>query len=1044
MKPVTLTMQAFGPYGGGEIIRFAELENRTMFVITGKTGAGKTTIFDGISFAIYGKTNGDERSGADLRSQFAEDNVTTEVSLHFNLKQKEYYIWRSPQQEKKKSRGDGFTTINAKAELYEVKEDTSKELISANVRDVDEKIKDLMQLDANQFRQILMIPQGEFRKLLVSDSKEKEAILQKLFHTELFKRVEDTLKEEAKKIFSDVEKHVVKMDQLYTQLDVEFQFELKDKLIEKNRSLKEMAPLIEEELAEALKVNQSLQNEMNVIKKEKESVQQQFFQAKSVMDQFDEKEQMDRLQLELREKQTEMKGKQESIKRARKAVQIERQDEICHSLSRELKKITLEEEELSRQLLTSNQNLEKSETRWNLEQVNTPKRKKALEKLLLLEKSSEDIQSYEQTSKNNKELERSVIELMEKKLKCEREFDMLHVSFESIQGKRSEVDQLRISLMERERVIDKMESNIVLIEEWMELKEKKSKIIQKLKLHQQKTLHNTQAWEKTKERWAQSEDAWKKGQASFIAQTLVENQPCPVCGSLDHPHLAPKSPLMLSDREIEQMKEELIQAESKMNECENEGVKIETTYQHLVESVHTYELKLSSLMEHFSIEQGESYLEELKSATLQWKKEEKLDKRKQKVLVETIKQLEGISKALEEKKEQLNGVEKEWEKVKILLVQESTRYEQLKQRLPEGYSNIVEFQKNIQNAKDSLTQLESSFEQARINFDQAKQNQSIIKVKLDGKKQEAIGVNHKMETERKLFRELMEQFGFNSYQEFQEARKSESEIEELEHQVKEYGEVSRSVHDRINRLNNILENMEKPLLGILEGKLQSLSLDISEKENQWNRSTIRYEKNKEILGLLLETHEEVKEFEGRYKLLGNLADMAKGNNAQRLTFERYVLASYLDDILQIANQRLKGMTNGRYELLRKTDRSKGNVQSGLELLVFDQYTGFERHVKTLSGGESFKASLSLALGLADVVQAHSGGVSLETMFIDEGFGTLDPESLDQAIETLMDIQSNGRLVGIISHVPDLKERIDARLEVISTTQGSKTRFQFLS
>jgi exonuclease SbcC len=164
----------------------------------------------------------------------------------------------------------------------------------------------------------------------------------------------------------------------------------------------------------------------------------------------------------------------------------------------------------------------------------------------------------------------------------------------------------------------------------------------------------------------------------------------------------------------------------------------------------------------------------------------------------------------------------------------------------------------------------------------------------------------------------------------------------------------------------------------------------------------------------------------------------------RVTFERYVLGSFLDDILREANSRLLKMTSGRFQLLRKMDKSKGNTQSGLELLVIDSYTGQERHVKTLSGGESFKASLSLALGLADVVQNYAGGVSLETMFIDEGFGTLDPESLDQAIEALIDIQSSGRLVGIISHVPELKERIDARLEVVASQSGSTTRFYFIN
>lgn len=197
MRPLKLTMQAFGPYAHKEVIDFTVLGNRTMFVISGKTGSGKTTIFDGISYAIYGKASGEDRNGQELRSQFADDSLLTEVSFEFKLKEKRYLIIRSPQQEKKKERGDGFTTIGAKAELFTFDEDGKELLVASSVRDVDEKVKEIMQIDSNQFRQILMIPQGEFRRLLTSDSKEKENILQRLFHTEMYKRIEERLKEQA-------------------------------------------------------------------------------------------------------------------------------------------------------------------------------------------------------------------------------------------------------------------------------------------------------------------------------------------------------------------------------------------------------------------------------------------------------------------------------------------------------------------------------------------------------------------------------------------------------------------------------------------------------------------------------------------------------------------------------------------------------------------------------------------------------------------------------------------------------------------------------
>jgi len=238
----------------------------------------------------------------------------------------------------------------------------------------------------------------------------------------------------------------------------------------------------------------------------------------------------------------------------------------------------------------------------------------------------------------------------------------------------------------------------------------------------------------------------------------------------------------------------------------------------------------------------------------------------------------------------------------------------------------------------------------------------------------------------------------------------------------------------------ILKDVEAPNVTILREQIAQLASALQKLRDELSEQTIHAKQNEIIASKLGEMIDKQRGIQEKYEQIGHLYEMSKGQNRFRITFERFVLAAFLDDILLEANDRLRKMTSGRYELLRKVDPTRKNVQSGLELTVFDQYTGMERHVKTLSGGESFKASLALALGLAAVVQNNAGGISLETMFIDEGFGTLDPESLDQAIEALLEIQSNGRLVGIISHVPELKERIDANLEVIATQTGSTTKF----
>ena len=252
MRPIKLEMQAFGPYAKNEVIDFTKLGNRTMFVISGKTGSGKTTIFDGISFAIYGRASGDDRVGTDLRSHFAADEMLTEVALEFSLRDQTYYIWRSPQQQRKKTRGDGFTTAGAKAELYMVDENGNRKLLAANVRDTDEKIKEIIQLDANQFRQILMIPQGDFRKLLTSDSKEKETILQRLFNTELYKVIEEKLKEEAGTLKKHVETGVAERSRVLKGLFSHGNEQLKVALTEDVPNDALIMPLLDEIAKEML------------------------------------------------------------------------------------------------------------------------------------------------------------------------------------------------------------------------------------------------------------------------------------------------------------------------------------------------------------------------------------------------------------------------------------------------------------------------------------------------------------------------------------------------------------------------------------------------------------------------------------------------------------------------------------------------------------------------------------------------------------------------------------------------------------------------
>jgi DNA repair protein SbcC/Rad50 len=380
----------------------------------------------------------------------------------------------------------------------------------------------------------------------------------------------------------------------------------------------------------------------------------------------------------------------------------------------------------------------------------------------------------------------------------------------------------------------------------------------------------------------------------------------------------------------------------------------------------------------------------------------------------------------------------------VLFTEKKTNLTRMMNVIPENLRSEAEYEKVLSSSRKRQELLVKQLEEAQQRFQAVKEKLSNETARLLDAVKHHTGKQQELETEREIFINKLAEQGFEKYGMYASSKRTEAEIRGLEAEIRSYREELRSVSDRLKELTELLTDVKTPDVEGLKLELEKLNRQIEELNQQHTNLFVKKRDNEEIYSKVESLNEQMKVFEKRYELIGHLYEIAKGQNNFRITFERYVLAAFLDDILREANGRLSKMTSGRFQLLRKTDRSKGNAQSGLELLVFDQYTGQERHVKTLSGGESFKASLSLALGLADIVQNYAGGVSLETMFIDEGFGTLDPESLEQAIEALMDIQSSGRLVGIISHVPELKERIDVRLEVMADQTGSRTEFMFIN
>lgn len=1045
MRPIKLTMQAFGPYAGTEVIDFSSLGNRTMFVISGKTGAGKTTIFDGISYAIYGKASGEDRNGPELRSQFASDDLNTEVSLHFSLRGKSYFIKRSPQQERKKERGDGYRTVGATADLYQYDEHGEPQLLAANVRDVEEKIKEIMLIDSNQFRQILMIPQGEFRKLLTSDSKEKEAILQRLFHTEIYKRVEDKLKEEATALKKTVEKQMEDRNLLIRKITVLYNEELQEYLANGSENDVLIFPLLEDEIAQMKEQLEVVSKEVNDKTKDKELLSQKLYDAETILKQMQSRDELAARKIELEGQKDQVATKERDIDLANKAAVLAKQDELCHRLNNEKKAFLKDAENREARIAELKILLQQREEAWLREKDREGERKAAQESIHSLNQIKEEVKSFALLEQEVMKLDNELKLLKQQHSSEEERVKLLDEKLKVLLEEKSSLEKTDLLLIENERKLEKLETELTLLMKYEQQQERFKENSARLETKKGIFGQAQARLEDAKRLVIELENRWLHGQAANLASQLHDGEACPVCGSMAHPNPAAGSGVELpNEDDLKAAKAQVVSLEREKTTAETAFLDSQSRTNALQDAIEELLLDIVKLRNDFSKEMVEPLKNQLLDKRMATKQEQvQLSENKQKL--EKIKQeLETVEKQKEAITNKVLKLNETVNEASITFTENKTKLEGLKVRIPEELRDYQQFEEKLKSAVRMQDLLQQQFEQANREFQETKERFASEESGLLTVRKHAEDKEKELNVERAAFVAQMKEQGFSDYKQFDAAKKSPGEIQQLEKEIRGYGEELRSVSDRYKELSAALKDVQVPDMEGLKQALQEVQEQITTLNNTYTNLLIKKRDNEEIRDSILRINDEMKNLEERYKLVGELYDIARGQNASKITFERYVLAAFLDDILLEANGRLLKMTSGRYSMHRKKDRAKGNAQSGLELLVFDQYTGQERHVKTLSGGESFKAALSLALGLADVVQNYAGGVSLETMFIDEGFGTLDPESLDQAIEALIDIQSSGRLVGIISHVPELRERIDARLEVTASQVGSTTEFHLLN
>lgn len=1056
MRPLKLTLSAFGNYAKEQTIDFSKLNGKNLFLITGNTGAGKTTIFDAISYALYGSPSGEFRDTASLRSHYVDGDIETFVELEFQLRNKGYRIRRSPEQMLNKKRGEGYKKEGAKVELVFLDSD---EKPLTKVKEVDDRINELLGVDKEQFRQIVMLPQGEFLKLLKANSKDREEIFRKIFGTEGFKKIQDDLREDVKKLWVELKDNKNERDLYVKQIKCDEDNELYELINREDIDIERVCSLVVDETKKDKDDVIKSKENGNLLRNELKKLDGKLIKIENDKKFLEEYEATKERLEGHRGKIDTVKVYEEKLLRGKRAEKIKLienklKEEKNNREKREaiILNIKKEKEEVIAKLETAKKNLEESKNK-------TREKEELIIKLEKLKKQEDSVLTY--------------IEKKDKVINLEKLLNQKDKELKSLKNEEIELEkEIKINLEELRKSIE-AEGKIALILEKGKKHKRDIDALKDLKECYENIRYKRMDFDKKRDefnlveknfkkiklKFEKSEDDFKKGQAGILAEDLEEGMSCPVCGSKEHPNKAVKPNNVLSEEEIKVLKENYDKAyeekELLLRELTVLNKEIESFQKEVIGTkVKTLEEILGS--DFFSVLNESEQREKIISEGL------KLNKiiEEERVVYREIKKVSDLKPKLEERKltleKKLKLIKEEVEEcnefIKIngpKLSKEIEILRTIEAEVPEKLRDGISIKKEIMNIELAIKKIEKDIIATENIFNDINNKYTELNKSEKIHEEELSKINEKLKVTIEEFEVTIKENNFKSYEDYKASLIS-GDLELIDNKIKSYYEnlkALEALYENINKNFMELEVKDKSNLEELRNKLSEEYKEIELKEkdenNKHNLLNNRIEHNEAMFKKISFIRSKIGEKEKVYEKLSHLSNIANGDkgNLKKITFESYVLTSYFDEIIERANIKLDKMTNGRFVLKRKEDLGKGNKKQGLDLEVYDNNTGKERGVNSLSGGESFKTALSLALGLADVIQSYAGGISIDTMFVDEGFGTLDPQSLDSAIECLLNIQQEGRLVGIISHVDELKERIEVKLEVKAKDgEGSTAKF----
>lgn len=927
MRPEKLILSAFGPYATRQEIPFYELGKQGLYVISGDTGAGKTTIFDAITFALYGETSGNYRKADMMQSKYAKNGEETFVELTFSAGNASYIVHRNPEYQRPKKRGEGWITQKADAVL--TMPDGS---VVTGARNVTEKCEEILGLKREQFTQIAMLAQGEFQKMLFSPTEEKSRIFRMLFHTAPYQVFQEKMKEKAlglKKSYESIEAAILQYAEGVFVPDAEEELKMRWQESRKSPGKEEWMQVLAEIVEKLGKEVRSLENQ---ITSSEDALQKYNEKLRQIGEEIRAKGEERRQKEELKKRLGEREECRKKLRKAREeaegnAVLQERiaKESLQLESYREWKTKQKEWEQQNGQLRSFSFRLEDAKERKAGEQMQLETCAKELHDMPDLEEQMQDLLRQQQKTNERHQNLRDFLETCTGYQKARKD---------------QEAEQ----------------------EKYMQIREK-SRIMQ--------------------EAYSILERAFLDGQAGILAQELEEGKPCPVCGSVHHPDKAKKQDAIPDEKTLKEKKRllDLVLAEEKEQSRqagEQKGKAEAAALQLKHQSGLLWpEKKPQTLSDAYTMMKEEGRCLEEKRKILGQQEAELRDKKRRRQMLETKKK--ELEESLEKDSKDILELERKVASLQAENELQKKRIQEIKGSLT--YASCEEAEAVIRSLEQEKQKREKELEKARTDFQNAENAVAVC--------EESIRIWEGQQTDKE------------------------------------------STEERLNLEKEELEKQKQRLLA----QKQNLML-------QKDYLLPMLGSDRTAFGKMQEEIEKQKKIEQEYRITGVLSDTVNGTlgGKEKIMLETYVQMAYFDRILVRANRRLLVMTDGQYELERKKTADNRRSQSGLDMDVIDHYNGTRRSIHTLSGGESFQASLSLALGLSDEIQAMAGGIRMEAMFVDEGFGTLDDEALEKAVRALASISEGEKLVGIISHVAELKERIDKKILVKKEKAGESRAY----